>query len=473
MTKIVDVLAVPAVGGCYTEDITAIQAKAIPLQDRYTAAPITPGFRKVREVAEALSVGLVIQAPNGSTQVAWGDCVAVAYSGKAGRDPVFRAGQGMALIQQAVAPALKGRTITAFRPLAEEIEPLIESIAVKQPESDLKPDTEPGSNLSRRDLLTEPAGLMRSLRAEIEKSLSPEPEPPPKQVRPSYTALRYGVSQALLQAAALSRGLTMAEVITEEWDLPLPQEPVPVHAQSGGERYNNADKMIVRRVDSLPHGLIDDIPEQLGRDGNKLTQYIRWLKERIRELSGPVYRPVIHLDVHGALGTIFENQPGQILGQLFALENAAKPYSLRIESPVIMDSRDAQIKMMQTLREYVRARKMTIQLVADEWANTLGDIWAFIAADAADMIQIKMPDLGSIHNTIEAVLACKDGGIGAFLGGSCTETDISARISTHVALATRPDLIMAKPGMGVDEAIMLMNNEMVRTLAWISARKID
>jgi methylaspartate ammonia-lyase len=41
-----------------------------------------------------------------------------------------------------------------------------------------------------------------------------------------------------------------------------------------------------------------------------------------------------------------------------------------------------------------------------------------------------------------------------------------------VALATRPDLIMAKPGMGVDEGIMLVQNEMARTLAWIRARGV-
>jgi len=40
----------------------------------------------------------------------------------------------------------------------------------------------------------------------------------------------------------------------------------------------------------------------------------------------------------------------------------------------------------------------------------------------------------------------------------------------HVALATQPDIIMAKPGMGVDEAIALVQNEMARTLAWIRAR---
>ena len=132
-----------------------------------------------------------------------------------------------------------------------------------------------------------------------------------------------------------------------------------------------------------------------------------------------------------------------------------------------MDSRQAQIEMMKKLREYVRLRKMSVQLVADEWANTLDDVRTFADAGAADMIQIKTPDLGGIHNAVEAVLACKAAGIGAFLGGSYAETDLSARISVHVALASGADLLMAKPGMGVDEAISLTQNEMARTLALI------
>jgi methylaspartate ammonia-lyase len=113
---------------------------------------------------------------------------------------------------------------------------------------------------------------------------------------------------------------------------------------------------------------------------------------------------------------------------------------------------------------------MNVQLVVDEWANTLDDIRIFVDAQAADMIQIKMPDLGSVHNSVEAVLICKAGGVGAFLGGSCAETDLSAKAAVHVALAVRPDIMMAKPGMGVDEGIMLVRNEMARTLAWIQAR---
>ncbi len=83
----------------------------------------------------------------------------------------------------------------------------------------------------------------------------------------------------------------------------------------------------------------------------------------------------------------------------------------------------------------------------------------------------RTPDLGSITNTIEAVLACRRAGIGACLGGTANETDLSARICAHVALACGPDFMLSKPGLGGDEALMIQQNEMARTLALIDARK--
>ena len=456
MTRIARVIAVPAVGAYYCEDLAALQASSIPLPERYTAAPVTPGFRHVREVAEAVSVGLVLE----TGQVAWGDCVAVAYSGKAGRDPVFRTEAGLATVRRAVAPLLQGRQITTFRELAAEVDGLLESVEVTR----ARPRS---AGLTRRDLLAAPVRLWRA--AQREEEPRPTPTEQVTVERRLHTAVRYGVSQALLSAVALAQGVTMAEVIASEWGLPLPDAPVPVHAQSGGERTHNADKMIIRRVASLPHALVDDVPEQLGADGARLVQYVRWLKRRIQELAGDDYRPTIHLDVHGALGQIYGNDLGRVLGQLYALELAAQPFPLRVESAVIMESRAAQIEAMRTLREYVRFRKMSVQLVVDEWANTLDDIRAFVDAQAADVIQIKMPDLGSVHNSVEAVLACQAEGVGAFLGGSCAETDLSARVAVHVALATRPDIVMARPGMGVDEGVMLVQNEMARTLVQIQA----
>lgn len=46
-------------------------------------------------------------------------------------------------------------------------------------------------------------------------------------------AIEYGVSQALLRAAAHIGRRTLAEVICSEYDLPLPEKPVPITPRAG------------------------------------------------------------------------------------------------------------------------------------------------------------------------------------------------------------------------------------------------
>ena len=458
--RIAKVLAVPAVGAGYYEDLAALQANYVALPQRFEAPAATPGFRAVREVAEGVSIGLALD----TGQIAWGDCVAVSYSGTAGREAVFRSKAGLATIRNIVAPALTERALTGFRELAAEVDALTEPVEVVKRISGTEPTASDG--VSRRALFTAPARMLQAARGE---------GVPTERVivnRRLHTAIRYGASQALLGAVATARNVSMAEVIAQEWELPLPDATVPIHAQSGSERYYNAEKMIARQVASLPHALVDDIPGQIGKEGAEMTRYLRWLSQRIRTLGGSDYHPAIHLDLHGALGMLYDNNAARITEQLLTWEQAAQPYRLRIESPVLRENRQAQIWTMKTLREYARSRKMTVELVADEWANTLEDIHAFLDEGAADMIQIKMPDLGSIHNSVEAVLACKEADVGALLGGSYAETEIAARASVHIALATQPNLVMAKPGVGTDEAISLVQNEMARTLSWIRERAV-
>ena len=57
---------------------------------------------------------------------------------------------------------------------------------------------------------------------------------------------------------------------------------------------------------------------------------------------------------------------------------------------------------------------------------------------------------------------CRDAGADVFVGGSCTETDLSARASAQLAVAAGADQVLAKPGMGVDEALTITRNEMLR-----------
>jgi methylaspartate ammonia-lyase len=138
--------------------------------------------------------------------------------------------------------------------------------------------------------------------------------------------------------------------------------------------------------------------------------------------------------------------------------------------PMIAESGEAQIAAMKALRETLRRKGIGVWIVVDEWCNTLQDIKDFVTHDAVDMVQIKTPGLGSIHNSIEAVLYTKQHGVGAYLGGTCNETDRSAQVCVHIAIATQPDQMLAKPGMGVDEGLMTVHNEMQRTLAILRSR---
>jgi methylaspartate ammonia-lyase len=411
--KIERVLVEPVRSGFYRDDQAAIRAGAVRDGFLYEGGVLTPGFSAIREPGVAISVMLVLS----DGQVALGDCAEVQYPGAGGRSPVFTAEAALAELREHVVPALTGRTVAGFRELAEEIDAY-----------------------------------------EVDG-------------RPLLTAVRYGVTQAILHATALANAVTMAEVIQQEYQTGLAIGSVPIYAQTGDERRVNADKMILKEVDVLPHGLINEVNGKLGRDGSLLKDYVAWLRTRILEVrSRADYFPRLHIDTYGTIGIAFDGDIGWIADYLGELAGLAAPFRLRVEHPVDAGDRDAQIEAFVSLRRTLAERSIDIELVVDEWCNTREDIELFVAAGAADVIHVKMPDLGGINNTIEALLHVRSHGLAAYCGGSCNETDVSARISTHIAMACGADQVLAKPGMGVDEGLMITGNEMVRTLALVAAR---
>ena len=142
-----------------------------------------------------------------------------------------------------------------------------------------------------------------------------------------------------------------------------------------------------------------------------------------------------------------------------------------IESPIIAKTKPQQIELYAELKKKIRGRDNTLRIIVDEWCNTLEDIQAFADAGAGDLVQVKTPDLGGIHNSIAAIIYCKGRGMGASLGGTANETDQSSRITAHVGLACQPDFMLAKPGLGGDEALMIQGNEMARTLCLLRRAK--
>ena len=232
--------------------------------------------------------------------------------------------------------------------------------------------------------------------------------------------------------------------------------------------------MIIKGAPVLPHALINNVHDKLGEHGEKLLEYVKWLRDRIlSKRTDESYNPVFHLDLYGTIGAAFGDFNFSAMADYIAkVEQAAKPFHVRIEGPMDCDSdRETQIKALSGLTAELDRRGIDVELVADEWCNTLEDIKLFADNKAGHMIQIKTPDLGGINNTIEAVLYCKEKGVGAYQGGTCNETDRSAQVCVHCAMATQPVQILAKPGMGVDEGFMIVYNEMQRILALRKARK--
>lgn len=411
--KIVDLVCSEGKTGFYFDDQKAIKMGAKHDGLFYIGEPQLEGFTAIRQAGESISVMLILE----DGQVAYGDCAAVQYSGAGGRDPLFLAKDFIPVIENEIKPLLVGRDADNFKALAEEFDHL---------------------HVNGKRL---------------------------------HTAIRYGITQAILDAVAKSKKLTMAEVIKEEYNTNIDLNRIPIFTQSGDDRYMNADKMIIKGADVLPHGLFNNVEEKLGLKGELLLEYVEWLRDRVKQhKTTEEYMPIFHIDVYGTIGELLNDEIKAMADYLQTLEEAAKPYTLRIEGPMDVGGRQEQMEAMRDLRAELEARGSKVELVADEWCNTLEDVKFFADNKAGHMIQVKTPDLGGINNTIEALLYCNEVGIGAYSGGTCNETNRSAEICCNIAIACGAKQTLAKPGMGVDEGYMIINNEMNRVLALAKRR---
>lgn len=406
-----DVVYSVGLSGYFNKDLAAVKAGARANGTFLEGKPLTAGYTNIVQAGAVVSVMLLLE--DGS--VAVGECADVIFSGLAGRDPLFVPAQHLPLLESTVRRWLVGRDVGAFRANAQEID-----------------------------------------RMEVDG-------------RRLHTALRYGLTQALLAATALAGRETMAEVIAREYGSTLATAPVGILASCHRGDALQLDRVIMKRAAVLPHASFT-LAKDLGPHGEVLMEYARSIARRIQEVGAPDYRPRIHLDLYGTLGDLFGADLAGLADYLARLGEAAKPFDLLIESPVIAGSRQAQIDTLGQLKAGLRSRGANVGLIADEWCNTLEDTRVFAQAGACDFVQIKAPDLGGINNSIEAVLHCRANGMGCCLGGTANETDLSARITAQIALATGPDFLLSKPGIGADEGLMILTNEMLRTLALVRHR---
>ena len=279
--KIIDVVCSKGRTGFYFDDQRAIKKGAGHDGVFYVGETVTEGFTSIRQAGESISVMLILE----DGQIAYGDCAAVQYSGAGGRDPLFLARDFIPLIDRYIKPQLIGKEADNFRKLAADME----AIQID------------GKRL--------------------------------------HTAIRYGVSQALLDAVAKATGRLMCEVVADEYGCTVSDKPIPIFTQSGDDRYDNSDKMIIKGAAVLPHALINNVETKLGTHGEKLADYVVWLRNRILEhRSNENYNPVLHIDCYGTIGQIFgNNNYKKMADYIEQLGKLAKPFHLRIEGPMDCD----------------------------------------------------------------------------------------------------------------------------------------
>ena len=147
--KIIDVVCSAGRTGFYFDDQRAIKQGAGHDGTFYIGEPVTEGFRSVRQAGESISVMLLLE----DGQIAYGDCAAVQYSGAGGRDPLFLAKDFIPIIERWIKPKLVGREADNFRQLC---------------------------------------AMMEAIEADGKRL---------------HTAIRYGVSQAILDAVVLGHGI--------------------------------------------------------------------------------------------------------------------------------------------------------------------------------------------------------------------------------------------------------------------------
>ena len=281
--------------GFFFDDQKAIKAGAKNDGNFYVGEPMTPGFTSVRQMGESISVMFILE----DGQIAYGDCAAVQYSGAGGRDPLFLAENFIPVIEKEIAPKYEGLEITNFRDMADIVDKMVS----------------------------------------------------PSTGKVYHTAIRYGVTQACLDAVAKSQKKLMAEVIASEYGTQVSDTMVPIFTQSGDDRYMNADKMIMKAAAVLPHALFNHVEDKTGVNGEKLEAYVEWLRDRIIEKKPREdYNPIFHIDVYGTLGIVFNNDFKRIAEYITGLAKKAQPFHLRIEGPVDMGEKQAQIEALAAIR---------------------------------------------------------------------------------------------------------------------------
>jgi methylaspartate ammonia-lyase len=399
-----------------------------------TNAFIMPGV-SFTESQRSLQIGLVID----DRQIVWGRCT----FNSAESEIDSRLQDGSQILQEIIIPSLIGQPLTNIPVLMGQLDQMRRNVTLVMPVS----DETPPQRRSRRELFTSIINPADEISEVVERPLEAE--------------LRFGVSQALLSAAALVQDVSIVQYATDLYGLTPARTPPFIHLQF--DDLPNPTDLALSRFSAASYGLSVNeynLLKELGKDGIRLQNRVRQLKNRVVSAADRSDNPNLQetaflFDLKGGFGELFEEQTGSIFGALFGLEQVIKPNHLRLVDPVLLDDRQGHIELMKTIQNFLRIRKMKTSLIARAWIETAEDIQAFAENDCCSGVLLEMPDLGTLDRTIQLALAARESGLEVILGGVIGEAAV------HTALALNPTLL----AVNVSD-VSAVADEINRTLAW-------
>lgn len=355
-------------------------------------------------------------------------------------------------LQEKIVPVLTGRPLPAIQTILTELDELTETAVLTRPVTSAS-----AGSVSRRGFLT--GNLTAETAVQYEEVVVE---------RPLSASLRYCISQILITALARTQNVTIAESLAAAFDLPWQPKPIPLHLEIDADDATPDMAVLSAHIQSLGYKVVsDDPPSQLGAGGERLQRFIRQLTQLISRVTTPDYRPTIQLDVAGGLGRLFDHNIGRILGAVYGLEQAAKPYLLRIVDPAQSEDLAQQIKFNQQLLDYMRLRQMKTTIGVSQPIHSLVDVERFVEAQAAHWIEISPAQLGTVQQSIRAVQMCQQAQIGVLLRDAA-HRDAAHPFASHLALASQPDFIMVPWQANNFDDMDKIYREMTRTITFFT-----
>lgn len=318
-----------------------------------------------------------------------------------------------ALLEELAMPALSKRSWSGFRQAATTLAGLRQKAVITR-------EVPRDGHVSRRDVI---AGRLSAARQPRLEHVEVE--------RPLHPALRLAVEQALLAAEAAWRGQSQAAVLASAFDRALaPAPPALQLAIRGGQALQ-----VLTEVKALAYMTKSAEPQRaLGRSGEKLQAFVRQLAAQTRVSKTPIL--TLQVDVRGALGQLFDNNLGQILGALYGLEQAAKPLLVRIVDPL---PPTAGMEQLAELRELIRFRRMAMELVARAELNSAVDVRTIVEAEAVDMVWLELERLGSLAEVMVAAQIAQSAETDVIVGAGPPELLAQVAWAAGPALVAAPD----------------------------------